>query len=75
MRDQILGQRLGIALPDGGEEEEFEQFVIGQRLRATVQQALAQPLTMASASLRRRFFRIARQPIPHAPRFSHLHCL
>jgi hypothetical protein len=30
---------------------------------------------MAGASLRRRFFRIARQPIPHAPRFSHLHCL
>ena len=75
MRDQILGQRLGIALPDGGEKEEFEQFVIGQRLRATVQQALAQPLAMAGSSLRRRFFRIARQPIPPAPRFSHLHCL
>ena len=73
--DQCLGKRFRIALADGSEQQEFEQFVIGQRFSTAVEQPLAQALSMAGTGMARRIFWISRQPIPHIPRLRHLHCL
>ncbi len=45
--DQRLGQRLGVALGNRHEEQEFKQLVIGKRVGAAGDKALPQPLTMA----------------------------
>jgi len=75
MGNQRLGRRLGIALADRGEQQEFEQFVIGKRFGTARQQAFAQTLAVPGTGMRCRFIRIPRQPFPHAPRLTHLHCL
>ena len=46
-RDQRLGQGLDVAPGNGGEQSQFQQFVIGHRLRAARPETLAQPLAMA----------------------------
>ena len=46
-RDQLLGERLDVALRDGAEQQQFEQFVVGDGVRAGIAEALAQPFAMA----------------------------
>ena len=47
--EQPLGQRLGIAAPDGTVEHHFKQFIIRNRRRTTLGKALAQALSMGLA--------------------------
>src|SRR5690606_16404691 len=44
---QRLGGRLGVGARNGTEENEFEQFVIGERVAAGGREPLAQALAMA----------------------------
>ena len=44
---RVLRQRLDVAARDRAEQHQLEQFVVGERLRASVPEALAQPLAMA----------------------------
>ncbi len=54
--DQRLGERLGVAAGDRAEEQQFKQFVIGQRLWARIHEAGAQPVAVAGMG-RGGFFR------------------
>ena len=45
--DQVLGQRLDVALRDGAEQHQFEQFVVADGLGAGLAEARAQPLAVA----------------------------
>ena len=45
--DQPLGQRLDVASGERLAEQQFQQLVIGQTVRARLVEALAQPLAMA----------------------------
>ena len=46
-RDQPLGQLLGVAARQRAEQHELEQLVVGQRVGATLAEALAQALAVA----------------------------
>ena len=48
LRDQGLGQRLGIPPGQGGEQQHFQHLVVGQRLGTTADQALAQAVPVAA---------------------------
>jgi hypothetical protein len=45
--EQRLGQRLEIAAGDRPEQDELEQLVVGERLRAGLEEARPQPLAMS----------------------------
>jgi hypothetical protein len=45
--DQLLGQRLDVALRDGAEQHQLEQFVVADRVRAGLAKARAQPFAVA----------------------------
>ena len=47
MLDELLGERLDVALRDRAEEQQLEQLVVGQGGVAGVEEALAQTLAMA----------------------------
>lgn len=47
MRDQCLGEWLGVALPDGRKQKELQQLIVGQRLASALQQALTKPFAVA----------------------------
>jgi hypothetical protein len=45
--DQLFGERLDVALREGAEQYEFEQFVIADLIGARCAKAAAQPLAVA----------------------------
>ena len=51
--DQLLGQRLDVALRDGAEQHQFEQFIVADRVAAGLAEAPAQPLAVAVIMRRR----------------------
>jgi hypothetical protein len=53
LRDQLLRQRLDVALRDGAEQHQFEQFVIADGLGASLTKPFAQPLAVAMIMRRR----------------------
>ena len=63
-RDQRLGGRLGVALPDTREKEKFEQFVVGQRIVSARQQPLTQTGAMPRTGMFSRVVVPLRQPNP-----------
>ena len=48
-RDQLLGERLGVAAGDGQREQIFDQLMIEQGVRPALEQALAQPGAVPAA--------------------------
>ena len=53
LRDQVLGQWFDVALRDGAEQHQFEQFVVADRLGAGLAKPPAQPLAVAVIMRRR----------------------
>ena len=65
-RQQLLGERLGVAARNGAGKEKLEQLVIGQRIGAGLHEARPQPLAMAEIMRLALGCRRARA-IPHGP--------
>lgn len=61
MGDQRLRGRFSVPLAHGGKEQEFEQFIVGERFGAAGKQPLAQAGAMAAAGMGRLSVRLLRQ--------------
>jgi hypothetical protein len=48
---QGLGERFDVALRDGAEEEQLQQFVVGKAVQASGAGAFAQPLAVAAVQI------------------------
>ena len=67
--EQSLGGRLGIAALPGGEQEVFENLVIGERFRPAFEQPPAQAGAVAAAAMIRamHWFELIFRQIPRPP--------
>ena len=62
LRDQFLGERFDVALRNGAEQHQLEQFVVAHRLAPAVAEAAAQPFAVA-VIMRRRLGKAGLTPI------------
>jgi hypothetical protein len=73
--DQLLGERLDVALRDGAKQHQLEQLIVGDGIGAGIAEARTQPLAMAEVmrrALGEAVFRIAvPRPCGHDPPNAH----